>query len=161
MRAYLVKVFYTNRAKKVVKHYQEPLGVYNKSSFTPNTILGKNTNFNGMVINGKGLVKIGDNFHSGKECMLFTSNHNYEGDAIPYDSTFITKEIVIENNVWLGTRVIILGGVIIGEGSIIQAGSVVVSDIPKYSIAGGSPAKVFATRDIDHYNKLKNEGKYH
>lgn len=35
------------------------------------------------------------------------------------------------------------GGVTIGEGAIIQAGSVVVSDIPKYAIAGGSPAKVF------------------
>ena len=49
----------------------------------------------------------------------------------------------------------------IGEGAIIQAGSTVVKDIEKYGIAGGHPAKVFKYRDIDHYEKLKKEGKFH
>ena len=73
----------------------------------------------------------------------------------------ISKDVVIEENVWLGNRVIILPGVTVGEGAIIQAGSVVVKDIPKYAIAGGHPAKVFKYRDIDHYEKLKREGKFH
>jgi acetyltransferase-like isoleucine patch superfamily enzyme len=51
--------------------------------------------------------------------------------------------------------------VTVGEGSIIQAGSVVVKDIPKYAIAGGHPAKVFKYRDIEHYKKLKMENKFH
>ena len=68
---------------------------------------------------------------------------------------------MIEDNVWLGNRVTILPGVTIGEGAIIQAGSTVVRDIEKYAIAGGHPAKVFKYRDIDHYEKLKNEGKFH
>lgn len=51
----------------------------------------------------------------------------------------------------------ILPGVKIGEGAIIQAGSVVVKDIEKYAIAGGHPAKTFKYRDIDHYEKLKQE----
>jgi acetyltransferase-like isoleucine patch superfamily enzyme len=54
-----------------------------------------------------------------------------------------------------------LPGVRIGEGAIIQAGSTVVKDIEKYGIAGGHPAKVFKYRDIDHYEKLKKEGKFH
>jgi len=53
------------------------------------------------------------------------------------------------------------GNITIGEGAIIQAGSVVVSDIPKYAIAGGDPAKVFKYRDIEHYEKLKKEKKFH
>ena len=53
-----------------------------------------------------------------------------------------------------------LAGVTIGEGAIIQAGSVVVSNIPDYAIAGGHPAKVFKYRDIEHYTKLKSEGKF-
>jgi acetyltransferase-like isoleucine patch superfamily enzyme len=57
--------------------------------------------------------------------------------------------------------VIVLGGVSIGEGAIIQAGSVVVKDIPKYAIAGGHPCKVFKYRDIEHYEKLKKERKFH
>ena len=109
----------------------------------------------------KANVIIGDNFHSGIECMIITDSHNYEGDAIPYDDTVISRDVVIEDNVWLGNRVIVLPGVTIGEGAIIQAGSVVVKDIPKYAIAGGHPAKVFSSRDNDHYEKLKKEGKFH
>ena len=114
-----------------------------------------------MKIQGTANVSIGSNFHSGIDCMIITDSHNYEGEAIPYDETVISKDVVIEDNVWLGNRVIILPGVHIGEGAIIQAGSVVVKDIPKYAIAGGHPANVFGSRDIEHYEKLKKEGKFH
>ena len=120
---------------------------------------GNNVNFNGMRISGLGKVLIGDNFHSGTECMIITSYHNYDqGAKIPYDDTYISKDVVIEDNVWLGSRVIVLGGVTIGEGAIIQAGSVVIKDIPAFGIAGGHPAKVFKYRDIEHYNQLKEQG---
>lgn len=129
---------------------------------TKNTFLGKNVNFNGLVISGRGRVEIGDNFHSGTECMFICQNHNFDsGNAIPYDNTYILKDICIEDNVWLGNRVIVLGGVTIGEGAIIQAGSCVVDDIPACAIAGGHPAKVFASRDVEHYKRLKLEGKFH
>jgi len=153
------------RVKKVrhqVKSCGEPLSVWGKSTFTNHTILGNNTNFNGMDIRGGGTVKIGDNFHSGIECMFITQNHNYDGGkSIPYDNTYIMKDIVIEDNVWLGSRVIVLGGVTIGEGAIIQAGSVVTSNIPPCAIAGGHPAIVFKYRDKEHYYKLKKEKKFY
>lgn len=132
------------------------------SKVSKQTILGSNVNFNGFRIIGWGKVEIGDNFHSAPECLFITSYHNYDhGERIPYDDTYIHKDIKIEDNVWLGSRVVVLGGVTIGEGAIIQAGSVVVTDIPKYGIAGGSPAKVFKMRDIDHYLELKEAGQYH
>lgn len=53
-----------------------------------------------------------------------------------------SRPIVLEENVWLGSRTIVLGGVSIGEGSVVGAGSVVVHDIPARSLAVGSPAKV-------------------
>ena len=135
---------------------------YSNTILSSNTHLGKNCNFNGMVIRGSGKVTIGDNFHSGVEILLINSFHNYNnGTAIPYDSTIIHKDITIEDNVWIGSRVIITGGVTIGEGAIIQAGSVVTQDIPKHAIAGGHPAQVFKYRDIEQYNKLKNEKKFH
>ncbi|MDD5959878.1 acyltransferase [Methanobrevibacter wolinii] len=152
---------YTNDVKNTCKSYGKNLKVNNKSIVNQNTILKDNVNFNGMLIQGKGKVSIGSNFHSGIECMIITDFHNYEGKAIPYDDTVISKEVEIEDNVWIGNRVIILGGVHIGEGAIIQAGSVVVSNIPKYGIAGGHPAKTFKYRDINHYEKLKKEGKFH
>ncbi len=136
------------------------LKVHNKSSVTHNTFLGENVNFNGMRIIGDRVV-IGNNFHSGEDCMIIAQNHNYDhGKAIPYDETYITKDVRIGDNVWLGSRVIILGGVNIGEGAIVQAGSVVVNDVPSCAIVGGHPAKVFKYRDLDHYYELKKQGKF-
>lgn len=133
-----------------------------KTIVTNKTYLGNNVNFNGMVIQGDGIVKIGNNFHSGTECLMITSDHDYDfGDAVPYGETYIDKDILIEDNVWLGSRVIILGGVSIGEGAIIQAGSTVVTDVPPYAICGGHPARVFKYRDIKHYVALKNAGKFY
>lgn len=123
--------------------------------FTKNTFMGRNCHFNGMFIDGKGKVNIGDNFHSGKECLIITDIHDYDhGDVLPYGKGIISRDVVIERNVWIGTRVIILGGVTLGEGCIIQAGAVVTSNIPPLAIAGGSPAKVFKSRSSSHYSAL-------
>lgn len=159
-----IKILRKIRERQVKRNcgsYVDVVRVGGVTKVTKNTFLGNNISFNGMDIGGGGKVIIGDNFHSGVECMMITQNHNIEGEKIPYDSTYIFKDIVIEDNVWLGNRVIILGGVTLGEGSIIQAGSVVVSDIPKCGIAGGHPAKVFKYRDEEHYYRLKSEEKFH
>lgn len=149
------------KVKRQCGGYKGRVQVGGRTVVTQNTFLGRNVNFNGLFIDGGGKVVIGDNFHSGPGCLLICQNHNFnEGDAIPYDTTYILKDIEIGNNVWLGSRVIVLGGVTIGEGAIIQAGSCVVNDIPAYAIAGGHPAKVFSQRNIEHYEKLKSEGKY-
>lgn len=147
----------TRKVMRAAKSVGTGLKVNGPTGVTANTILGDNVNFNGMTISGKGRVEIGNNFHSGPECRIITSFHNYEGKKIPYDSTYIHKDVIIEDNVWLGTRVIVLGGVTIHEGAIIQAGSTVVSDIPKGAIAGGHPAKVFKYRDLEHYDELKEQ----
>lgn len=99
-------------------------------------------------------------FTLGGGILILTSNHNYEGKAIPYDNTMVDGNVIIEDNVWLGQNVTILQGVKIGEGAIIQAGSVVVSDIEPCSIAGGHPAKVFKKRNEEHYFQLKTEQKF-
>ena len=156
------KKFYQHRCESVAKSYGNNFKVNGESYVTPNTTLGNNVNFNGMKIQGNGNVSIGDNFHSGIECMIITSIHNYDkGNAIPYDDTIISKDVIIEDNVWLGNRVTILPGVKIGEGAIIQAGSVVVKDVEKYAIAGGHPAEVCKYRDIDHYEKQKKKKRFH
>lgn len=129
---------------------------------TARTFLGRNVHFNGLRIKGAGRVTIGDNFHSGQEILFITEYHDYDGgDALPYDPVkTVCKDITIAANVWLGDRVVVLGGVSIGEGAIIQAGSVVVSDIPACAIAGGHPAKMFKQRDRPHYEALKAAGRF-
>ncbi len=130
------------------------------SRFTKYTFIGENCHFNGLIVRGKGKLIIGNNFHSGKEIVIINSYHKYDNaDAIPYDTKkMVHKPVTIEDNVWIGDRVIILGGVTIGEGAIIQAGAVVSSNISKYGIAGGNPAKVFKERDVESYIELKEKG---
>ncbi len=74
-------------------------------------------------------------------------NHNATDIDVPMrnQSTTVAK-IVIEDDVWLGMRVVVMPGVVIGRGSIIGAGSVVTRDIPPYSVAWGTPCEVQRTR---------------
>ncbi len=154
--------YWTRKVSRRAAQVGSGLTVNYKSNVNSNTFLGNNVNFNGMRIGGRGKIVIGNNFHSGEDCLMLTDVHNYDhGKAIPYDDTYIVKNIYIEDNVWLGSRVIVLGGVTIGEGAIIQAGSVVVSDIPKYAIYGGHPARFIKSRDIEHYETLKAQKKFH
>lgn len=55
-------------------------------------------------------------------------------------------EVVIENDVWIGMRVVIMPGVKVGNGVVIGAGAVVTKDIPDYAIVGGVPAKIIKFR---------------
>lgn len=55
-------------------------------------------------------------------------------------------QIIVMNDCWIGTNVIILGGVIIGNGAVIAAGSIVTKDVPPYAIVGGNPARVIKYR---------------
>jgi maltose O-acetyltransferase len=59
-----------------------------------------------------------------------------------------TRPIVIEDDVWIGARVTILGGVNIGTGAVIGAGSVVTKNVPPYAIVAGNPAKLIRYRNV-------------
>ena len=150
-------LFYGFMVKRKASSYKKNLRINRFSTVTKKTVLGENVNFNGIKIVGKGRVYIGNYFHSGVNCSIITSFHNYEGSKIPYDMTTIDKDVIIENFVWIGDNVTILGGVTIGEGAIIQAGSVVTKSIPALCIAGGHPANVFKKRNHDHFYKLKSD----
>lgn len=154
------RMFFTYLATRKVASKKGIVRVNWFSRFNRNTHLGHNCNFNGLHVKGGGKIVIGDNFHSGADCLFLTDTHNYQGDKIPYDHTVIRKPITIEDNVWLGDRVIVLGGVTIHEGAIVQAGSVVVRDVEKGAIVGGHPARTFKYRDMEHYENLKAKGQF-
>ena len=63
------------------------------------------------------------------------------------------RPITIGNDVWIGTRVIILPGVAIGDQAVIAAGSVVTKDVPAKAIVGGVPAKFIRERGGDISDK--------
>lgn len=153
---------HTAIARRQVGACGDGLKVNGPSQFNARCEFGNNCNFNGMVVKGCGTLKIGSNFHSGERCRVITSNHNFDhGAEIPYDSTNVAKSITIEDNVWLGDSVIIVGNVRIGEGAIIGAGAVVCTDVPAGAIFGGNPARLIRYRDMDHYRELKQAGRFH
>lgn len=146
------------KIREVAKSCGEDLSVNRPTLINDQTELGDNVNFNGLTVWGVGPLKIGDNFHSGKNTVIHTSRHAYkEGEAIPYDGQKVETPVEIGDQVWVGHSVIILGNTKIGDGAIIQAGSVVVDDIPELGIAGGNPAEVFAYRDEERYRRLEAE----
>jgi len=93
-------------------------------------------------------------------CKIITENHNYEGTMLPYDNTFIVKNVKIGDCVWFGDQVLVVGNVNIGEGAIVAAGSVVCKDVPPLAIVGGNPARVIKYRNKEHYQKLKSKGRF-
>lgn len=85
----------------------------------------------------------------GPELMCYTTNHQIKRTDIPMiDQGFSEmRPIEIGNDVWIGSRVIILGGVKIGNGAVIGAGAVVTHDIPSNAVVGGNPAKIIKMRE--------------
>ena len=95
-----------------------------------------------------GPLTIGDNVMMGPDVVILTSNHNFANIDIPMSKQgFSLKPVVIGNDVWIGTRSIILPGVTVGNGVVIGAGAVVTKDIPDYAIVGGVPAGVIRFRN--------------
>lgn len=155
----LRKWFWLRYCRGQFKSYGVNLLINGKSHFNGHVEVGDDCNFNGMYIQGGGNVKIGNNFHSGIECMMITSKHNYDkGDAIPYDYTAYATDIEIGDYVWFGNRVTIVGPVKIGKGAVIGTCAVITKDVPDYAIMGGLN-KVLKYRDIDHFQQLEKTGK--
>ena len=111
-------------------------------------------------------VIIGDNCLTGKWVTISDNNHGTtDFDVLhepPIKRKLYTKgPVVIGNDVWIGDKASILGGVTIGDGAVIQAGSVVIKDVPSGAIVGGNPAKVFKERDMEHFNLLLEKKEFH
>lgn len=150
--------YYSRLARERAVECGEHLKVNNPCVFTGKVHFANNCNFNGMSVIGNGEVFFGNNFHSGTGCQIITQNHNYEGNSIPYDATLNLLTVVIEDNVWFGNNVLIVGNLTIGEGAIIAAGAIITKDVPPYSIVGGVN-KVLKSRNVEHYKLLKTQNK--
>ena len=146
--------------RKTVK-FGRDIRIEKKCVFTRGSEVGDCTKLAGIHVYGKGKIKIGAHCQLSWNLRVHTSNHDYQGDMLPFGSGNTVKDVEIGDCVWIGSDVLLLPGTKIGEGSIIQGGSVVHGEIPPYAIAGGNPAKVFAQRDVEHFNRLKAAGKFH
>lgn len=104
--------------------------------------IGERTLVNfGCSLVAMGLVSVGADCHIGPHTMMLDNDfHRVEPERRLERPP--SRPIVIEDNVWIGARVIVLPGVTIGHGSCIGAGSVVTSDVPPRALAAGVPARL-------------------
>lgn len=91
---------------------------------------------------------IGNDVMMAPEVTILSSTHGTASTDVPMrlQPQPPKRPVVIGDDVWLGTRIIILPGVRIGSHSIIGAGSVVTKDVPEYAIVAGNPARVIRDR---------------
>ena len=107
--------------------------------------IGNNCRIHGTCIHAFKSISIGNNVLIAANVQIIDCNAHelsFDDPSNRINTSGKVKEVVIKDNVWLGTNVVVLPGVTIGEGSIISANSVVNNDIPSMSIARGNPAKV-------------------
>ncbi len=113
------------------------------------------------VLAGRGGIKLGDHVGVGAGSKIYSGTHLYKdpdcedtelmsGSILaPADKQYVLeKPVVFEDYAWMGVNSAVIPGVTIGKGAIIGAGSVVNSDIPAFSVAVGSPAKVIKKRPL-------------
>lgn len=126
-------------------------GVYSWDTIS----VGNNVNlgYRPVLIAANSSIKIGDNVMFGPQVTIRGGNHRT--DIVGRTMISITAAekrpeddpgVIIENDVWIGTRAIILAGVRIGEGAIVAAGAVVKDDVEPYTIVAGVPARPLRKR---------------
>lgn len=121
------KCFYLGQGAEVVLTQNAKLEI------GENVYIGSYSN-----IRCSGKIKIGNNVRIAQHVSIIDSNYEISNSEI---IGIKTNEIIIEDNVWIGTGAIILPGVILKKGSIIGAGSIVNKDVNEKSLFAGNPAR--------------------
>lgn len=156
---------FANRVRRLVRAYGtvgnfasrgnnfefDPDGIYSYE----NIYVGDHVNLGAKptMLATRATIRIGNHVMFGPCVTIRGGNHRFDmvgryidsiGDDEKRDSD--DPGVVIEDDVWVGGNATILGGVTVGQGSVVAASAVVTKDVPRYSIVGGNPARILGQR---------------
>ena len=148
--ANFIRTFYKFHIKYPWVHYNGFVRVMHNVSFAKGVeiIIGNNVQF-GPYCDITTPTHFGDNvLLAASVCIVGRQDHNYKDPLKTiWDSGRGNNQLtIIEDDVWIGAKAIIMSGVTIGKGSIVAAGSVVTKSIPPCEIWGGNPARKLKDR---------------
>lgn len=106
----------------------------------------------GVVLDGRDRLTIGDHVDIASEVMIYNSEHNINSENFAKPEEVVKAPVTIEDYVFIGPRAIILPGVNIKRGAVVGAGAVVTKDVEEFQIVGGVPAKIIGERKLKDLN---------
>lgn len=134
-------------------HFGENIRLGNQNTITAiggNIILGNFFNSNDRVILNAdigGTLSFGDNCLVGPGCIFRTANHKYENpEVLIRNQGHEVLDIKIGNDVWFGSNVVVLPGVLLGDGCVVGAGAVVTRSFKSFTVLAGVPARAVGKR---------------
>lgn len=105
--------------------------------------IGKNVfiNYGSFLSADNGGLTIGDDCKLAMDIVIVCGKHEINRDHPVREQEYSGYPVVIGDDVWIGTKAVILGGISIGDGAVIGAGAVVSKNVAPYEIVGGVPAR--------------------
>lgn len=140
-RLYICRHLFKKLGKKTIIQKGVQFGNGKNVELGDYSSIGKNS----LIPNN---TKIGNYVMIAQDLYIIANNHAFSDTSIPmyFQHNDFKQETIIYDDIWIGAKVIITPGKVIGSGSIIGAGSVVTKNVPENQIWAGNPAKFIKSR---------------
>lgn len=133
-RKLIYKLLGAKVAHDVVFHFKTELRAPELLVIGGGTIIGDNA-----ILDARGGLEMGKNVNLSSNVSIYTLQHDHRDPD--FNCTNLQAKVTIDDRVWLGSNVIVLPGVHIGEGAVCCAGCVVTHDVEPYAVVAGIPAR--------------------
>lgn len=139
--------------KRVVFHFKTEMRSPAKLTVGDGTIIGDNA-----ILDARSGLTMGKNVNLSSNVSIYTLQHNHRSPVFSCDFSGRKMNVNIGDRAWLGSNVVVLPGVTIGEGAVICAGSVVTKDVAEFDVVAGIPAKKVGERPRDLTYEFNGKG---